>query len=968
MRGRQRIARTSGWGIRSCVLTTMSLPLFGQAAAAAESGQPQPAVESQLEEVVVTGLRASIQSSIEEKRASTVVSDVLSSDDIGDLPALSIGEAIETIAGAATHREKGGASEIAVRGLGPYLGATTFNGREATNGSGDRSVNFSMFPSELINTVAIYKSQQADFVEGGVAGIIDMQTVRPLAFARQRLQVEARGIYQGYDSRLKDENDLGWRGTISYIDQFDLGALGEIGVSIGVQRGQSNNPEEMFSSSSTWSACRGGVVVAATANCPEVTPASYASGATPAGTPFYLTTGSRTFTQFSETDDREAEFVAVEWRPIDTVAVNLDYQSSTYEFIERRQNLNLAETMRGYGSTAMYDDRGVLLSYSGNSTIESTPLYRDQIEEYEGGGVNVAWDVTDRLNVALDYGWSDTYRSRTDREVRLRSNATDINGQPVPGIISGQRVGYTFDATGPGYMPAITLDPRFDVNDPDNFSAAARLRRTEQVRNDEINATRLDVAYRLADSGIVRLQAGARLSEHTFDDINQDRREYNITSASAIAAANLGCRLPGFPQSDFLSDTDGGAPISSWATFDSLCLFQSLIGTRDPGRNDDTRAIGNRDVTEDTTAAYAMAMFETQFGSIPLSGNFGVRYVKTQVDSIGLRGGFDVINNPDGTIQLVSNGQFTTEKFGGDSRKWLPSFNVAADVTDQLKLRLGLFRAMSRPDPEDLGAGRTINLESGNSFTSVEDAISSVTANGNPAMQPLMSWNVDLSAEYYLNSDSLFSVGLYFKQFQGGFENVVVNETYEIDGRPITVPVVVTQTSDEKSDIYGFELGGSYRFSMLPHPFDGLGAKASYSYAESTFETEDLRLGEQQDAFTGAIQPGLIDPVDIFGLSQHVASGSIFYEIGAIELQLIGKYRSSYYQQFVGAAAQNRVVRDATVIDFRASYRLTDDLSLSFEGSNLNNEARVEDMPIPGSVREVHVYGPRYYLGARYRF
>src|SRR5690606_21075178 len=106
-----------------------------------------------VEEVVVTGLRASIQSSIEEKREASVVSDVLSAEDIGDLPALSIGEAIETITGAATHREKGGASEIAVRGLGPYLGATTFNGREATNGSGDRSVNFSMFPSELINTV-----------------------------------------------------------------------------------------------------------------------------------------------------------------------------------------------------------------------------------------------------------------------------------------------------------------------------------------------------------------------------------------------------------------------------------------------------------------------------------------------------------------------------------------------------------------------------------------------------------------------------------------------------------------------------------------------------------------------------------------------------------------------------------------------------------------------------------------------
>lgn len=944
---------------------TAQLVSVGAAAQSATSTTRTPPDNTQLEEVVVTGIRASIQSSIEAKRDAGVVADVLSADDIGDLPAIAVGEAIETVTGAATHREKGGASEIAVRGLGPFLGATTFNGREATNGSGDRSVNFWMFPSELINTVAIYKSQQADFVEGGVSGIIDMQTVKPLAFGRQRFQVDARGIYQGYDDRLVDQNDLGWRGTANYIDQFEIGRLGELGISLGVQRGESNNPEEMFTSSTTWVACRADVVTTPTQNCPEVTPASLASGATPPGTPFYLTSGSRTFTQFSETDERAAEFAVLEWRPLDALTVTLDYQDSTYEFVEQRHNLNLSETTRGYGASAVFDDRGVLLSYSGNSTIESTPLLRKQIEEYEGGGANVAWDLTERFTLELDYGWSDTYRSRLDREVRLRSNATDINGVPVPGT-TGQRVPYTFDATA-GFLPVITLNPLFDVTDADNFSAAARVRRTEQVRNDEISAGRLDGTYRLADSGFTSLQAGARVAEHTFDDINQDRQEFNIAAAPAIATANSACRLPVFPQRDFLSDAEG-TPISSWATFDSLCLFQNLIGTVDPGRNADTRAIGNRDMSEKTAAGYVMANFDTKWSDVPISGNLGVRFVRTEVDSIGLRGGFNVVNNPDGTIRLVSNGQFSTHEFNAETERWLPSFNVSADMTERLRLRLGLFRAMSRPDPEDLGAGRVINLESGTSFTSVADAIASITANGNPAIEPLMSWNADLSAEYYLNPDSMFSVAVYFKQFQGGFENVVVNETFEVAGSSVTVPVIVTQTSDEDSDIFGVELTGAYRFSNLPRPFNGLGFKASYNYADSTFETEDLRLGEQQDALTGVIQPGLIDPVDIFGLSKHVASGSIYYEIGPVELQGIYKYRSSYYQQFVGAAAQNRVVRDADVIDFRASWRVTENLRISLEGSNLNNEERVEDMPITGSVREVHIYGPRYYLGARYRF
>lgn len=970
-----RAARPSTLGrlaLRSILLGGIALPLSAVAALAQTAPPTAPSAQAdettQIDEVVVTGIRASIQSSISQKRRETVVADILSADDIGDLPALSIGEAIETITGAATHREKGGASEIAVRGLGPYLGATTFNGREATNGSGDRSVNFSMFPSELINTVAIYKSQQADFVEGGVAGIIDLQTLRPLDFGRRRLQIEGRGIYQGYDERLVDNNGLGWRGTATYVDQYDLGGMGELGISAGYQRGESNNPEELFTRSSTWVACDGRVAtMTPTQSCSsnfQVTPASYASGATPAGTPYYLTAGSATFVQFSETDERESEFLALQWRPNDSLEVNLDYQSSTYQFNEERQQLNLSETDRGL-SNIVFDDRGVLQSYSGNTTLESTPLFRHQIETYEGGGINLAWQATDRFKLSFDYGFSDTYRSRMDREVRLRSNATDINGVAVPGVINTQRVAYTFDGTD-GYLPRITLNPLFDVNDADNFSAAARVRRTEQIRNDEIEAYRIDGVYDLADSGITRLLFGARQSEHRFYDINQDRRETTINTAATIRAANLACRNAQFPQGDFLGDANG-TPISSWATFDALCLYQALRGVEDEGPNADTRSVGNRNLTEEVTAVYAMGEFETSWGDTPISGNFGLRYVDTTVDSVGLRGGFNVINNPDGTIRLVSNGQFETFNFEGGSEEWLPSFNLAADVTEKLKLRLGLFRAMSRPDPEDLGAGRTFSLETGNE-TTIEDAIRSVTSNGNPATLPLMSWNADLSAEYYLNADSMFSAAVYYKQFQGGFENVVVNETYTINGTAVTVPVIVTQTSDRESEIFGLELTAAHRFSNLPQPFDGLGFKASYNFADSTFETEDLRLGDQQDAATGAVQPGIIDPVNIFGLSKHVFSGSLYYEIGPFELQAIAKYRSGYYQQFVGAASQNRVVREATVVDFRASYRVTDNLSISFEGSNLNNEPRVEDMPIPGSVREVHLYGPRYYLGARYRF
>ena len=946
---------SQGRSLKTALLCGMAWTVGAGLAQAQDATSAAPT--SQVDEVVVTGFRASVQSSISQKRNADIVADVLSADDIGDLPASSIGEAIETITGASTHREKGGASEISIRGLGPFLGFATFNGREASNGSGDRSVNFNQFPSELINTVAIYKTQRADFIEGGVAGIIDMRTIQPLDFGRRRVQVEARALWADYDDKLNDPAGPGWRGTASYVDQYDLGGAGRLGLSLGIQSLETTNPEELFSSSSTWVACDGTQTVSATSNCSEVTAAQVA-----AGTPYYLIPGSRTYRQITEHDQRDAVFGALQWRPNDVLEFSLDYQSSRRTYTEDRQDLNFSETRRGVNNREVSDD-GVLLYYTGNSSIESTPTYRIRDEQYEGGGLGVKWDVRDDLRVSADLSYSSTYRSEMDRQTRLRSYNRDVYGAVVPGVINTNRVAYTFDYRNSD-IPAITVDPLFDVNNPDNFSTNGRVRRDESVREHEVRSARIDVEYDRHSSVITAIKAGTRLSDMTYTDFD-DRVELSYTTAET-SAANLACRRD-FAQSDFLSNASGNT-ITSWAQFDALCLFRTLTGVEDTGRNADTRAIGNRDVEERTIAAYVMADFDTMLFNLPFSGNFGVRYVNTDVTSRGLRSGLDVVNNIDGSVTLVSTGVFETETFEGSSDAWLPSFNGTFELKDDLLLRVGAFRAMSRPDPSALGAGRTITLESGLSFPTVEDAINNITANGNPAAEPLMSWNADLSLEYYPNPDSMFSAAIYYKQFNGGFAPTVSNETYVIDGISVVVPVQVDTATDDTSDLFGVELTVAHRFSNLPAPFDGLGVKASYNYADSNYETHDLRLGDQVDPVTGVVTPGFIESAGIFGLSNHVFSGSVYYEFGPVELQAIYKARTEYYQKFVGGPSQNRYIRDTDTLDFRASYRVNSHLSFSFEGSNLTDEPRIHDMPIAGSLREYNTYGARYYLGARYRF
>src|SRR3546814_18443580 len=130
----------------------------------------------------------------------------------------------------------------------------SFNGRDATNGSGDRSVNFNQFPSELVNNIKIYKTQQADLVEGGVAGTIEIGTLRPLDFGKRRIQGEIKAQYNPYGDRIVGgSGGIGWRGTLSYVAQF---ANDTIGIAIGVQRNEPNNPEKNYAARHTWVAGR----------------------------------------------------------------------------------------------------------------------------------------------------------------------------------------------------------------------------------------------------------------------------------------------------------------------------------------------------------------------------------------------------------------------------------------------------------------------------------------------------------------------------------------------------------------------------------------------------------------------------------------------------------------------------------------------------------------------------------------
>ncbi len=995
--------------IKSAIYTSIAGSMFIASSALSQQTNEEPEAQEGSPEVIeVQGVRRTIQDAISIKRESTSIVDGMSASDIGELPALSIGEAIETLTGASSHIEQGGATEISIRGLGPFLGSTVFNGREAANGSGDRSVNFSQFPSELFQKISIYKTQEASLIEGGVSGQIHLDTVKPLDFGKTRFQTELKGNYNPSTQDIVDPaREFGTRLTASYIDQFETDKIGEIGFSIGFQKDLKTNPEQEARSTSTWRDCAndpsrpGGVY--ATSNCDsgsgdlvlEVDPET---GVAPdADTPYLFAPSARSFRQNMTDDDREAIFAAIQWRPTNKLEINIDGQISDRTFTEVRSDLLFAENRRIDSPFVNPNDRldgnlvvsqsGSVLSFTNEQRIEAHSIYQERIEEYEGGGISFAYDVNDVLKITADYSVSKTKRRENIIQTRLQSEQRDIYGNPVPGAENDGRVEtYTEIAQGSSEVPLFVVQ-NFDVNHHELFADNARTRvDLNQFRNNTITAFRTDAEYLPDSEHFSMIKVGVRLSTLEFDSVPRVRDEFTA-SDSVLADANIACRNDVFPESGFLSSVSGGQPLitnidengnvipqgtgNTWATFDPLCLATAIIGSS-PVIPAPEQTIASVDVEEDTTAAYVQVNFDTMFGEYPVRGNFGVRYVQTEVTSNSVRSDLTaVINEADDTIaDIVETGELRPVSGGGDYSELLPSVNLVMELSDDVLLRGGLYRALSRPDPADLGFGRDFTGLGEESGDTLDSAIGTAIANGNPFTQPMTSWNYDVAVEWYPNDDTLLALGLYLKKFKGGFENSSQIETFNVDGVDIDTVVTTQNVVDDTSTITGLELTATHSFSYLENEFlQNFGFKFSYNYADSDFEFEDAQFGESQE-FVGdqVIQrTGIVPPGNLFGFSEHVMSSQVYWQKDGFNASVIYKYRSEYFNQFITTPGNLRFIDDKEVVEFKASYRYNRNWKFSVSAINIFDDPKTQYNPTRDNFAEINVYGPRVYAGVTYR-
>ena len=501
--------------VRRVLLASAALAVTPAFAQDAPTAAPQAAEE----EVIVTGSRATQRTSIEFKRTADVVVDGLVSDEIGATPDNSVGDTLERITGVSADRFKGNANELSVRGLGPTLSFSTFNGREVSTAGPDRSVAFQQFPSELVNGVLVYKSQRADFLEGGVGGVIELRAMKPLDYGKRVLGVNARGEIVSPGKLNTGSNDKGYRASLTYIDQF---ANDTIGITLGIAHINSPTQFERFNSwgypsfdtNNDLYGIRDTKGTPSQADDTFTPRAAYAAaqGAKIIG-------GAKPYVQSTELE-RTGVMGALQWKPTPELNIVLDGYYSKFKDAQTLRGIEFPLQWGGAVLQPGYTVKDGIITdgtWSGVKPVVRNDANLREADLYSGG-LNVSY-VTGGWKITGDASYS-----RVDREDKVLETYSGVSRGAGNGPFD--TLGFSRDAEG-----------RYSFKSSINYADASRIFLTSPqgwggdntpggqdgflnnpTTSDELMAFRLDVERELGDNqGKIAFGANYSRREKSLD-------------------------------------------------------------------------------------------------------------------------------------------------------------------------------------------------------------------------------------------------------------------------------------------------------------------------------------------------------------------------------------------------------------------------------------------------------------------
>ncbi|WP_116092366.1 TonB-dependent receptor [Sphingomonas crusticola] len=928
------------------------------ASANPEATQTPPGApgETGTDEIVVTGFRASLGAAINVKRTSVSSVDAIVAEDIAKFPDQNLAESLQRIPGISIQRDAGEGRAITVRGLGAQFTRVRVNGLEtiatATDGASsnrDRAFDFNVFASELFNSIVVHKTAEASLDEGSLGAVVDLNTGNPLAGKRGFTAV---GSAQASYNDLSKNFGPRVAGLLSWKSED-----GTLGASVSAAYSKTNNLE-LGNNSVRWAQARFDSV--------DGTPCFYttATSTTPANN-----TGG-TYRPSAACDkaalsfhpriprygvvrhDRERLGVtgSVQWAPTDATKVSIDGLYS--KFKETREEKWLEVLLRSNERsinvlTPTYDADNNMISATLNDAWVRTEHYlrKSSTEFYQIGG---SWDqdITDRFRFTVLGGIS---KSNADIPVETTIVYDDRDAQ-----------GYKYDYTD-SRSPVLTYGT--SVTDPAVFQLAEIRDRPSNVTN-KFRTAQLRAEWEAVDGFTVKAGGVYRRFDYDITAFTRDTavcgnggRDLVLGTITCSPTTLFGpTAIYGFQATSALSELaklgKAGQPSGTTSEFlipniDAASQFTGLYN-RTPALD-----VGNnRGVTEEVKGGYLQIDAKSNIFGLDYALNAGVRYVHTHQASYGLNSG---------TVVNVSR----------NYENWLPAINVALFPIHDVVVRGSIAKVLTRPA---LG-----NVTPGGSA----DGFNYRVTFGNPRLKPFLATAFDAAVEWYFAPQSVASVAV-FKKDVSSFPVAVTQTgaTFTSTGLPVSVLVpsspaalnpaqlsqpiwtISTTGNGAGATLKGIELSVQAPFKFLPGFLSNFGG-----IANATFVSSHASYTQQGPAIVPG--GGLINVTrdeTLYGLSKRAYNATLYYEDGKFSARASISYRSGYVDAGSGTGNVFEGYNSITNVDASIRYRLTEQLELSLEGTNLTDAYRDRYVDVDANRNyEYNHFGRTFLMGARFK-
>lgn len=761
----------------------VGLALAGPAAAQAGSGD--------VEEVVVTGLRGSLLNALSQKRESMGFIEAVSSEDLGKFPDLNVSESLQRVPGLTLNRNQvGDGQAINLRGLGPEFTLVEINGMTGTtngtagrfgNSEGGRGFNFEILASELFSNARVVKSASASQSEGGLAGLVQLETPKPLAFDGLRISASAQG---NYGEALKEVDP---RAAVlisqNWGDRF--GILASVAYA-----------DTSFRSD--------------TAEGGSWRPFAGPNTALPRGTNEQraaLNANGTRYYNFLEDRESLGGTLTLQFRPTDTLEITVDALAAKLESsrIANRDDAPAEGGVPAPVSATIVDGVMTAASFTNIQQRVGTNYYNTDETLYQLVG-RADWRPNDDWRFSPFVGYSER---KADRLQDLYSFRLAQNGVFDPGVVSYQLRGDFVD------FSSTATD--FGSN-PQNFLFNVFIFRPSVDKDTEFT-TKLDGERYFADlGGLKSVKFGFRYADREKDRIASQTRLNRAAGVATTVPPNLSAA---FQLLDF--DVGGANAPSALLAADPSQIRSVFLpgGTPVTGTALATLtgfgASNTYKIEEETLNAYVEADFE----SGPLRLNGGLRFLRTKQTASG-----NTVENENLPTQRI-----TPVSKSNTYQEALPSFSARYEVSDSLVLRAAYARTLTRPDLNQLAPSEVVRGI---------DAGGGTGTQGNPDLQPFTADNYDIGFEWYFAPESLIAASLFYKDIDGLIDVQTRTETRtfprQADGVLVTAPILFTRpVNGASAEITGVEATAQARFTFLPEGWmQNFGGIFNYTYTDSS--------------------------------------------------------------------------------------------------------------------------------------